>query len=330
MFGINILGTGSYSPAVKVSNDDMSKIVETNDEWISTRTGIKNRFLTDGESCWKMGAAAAQKAIEAAGIDPAQIGLVIGTTVTPDFFTPSLASLVQDAVGAVNAAAFDLGAACSGFAYAVDAAKRYLQTDDELKYVLVVSSEVLSRFVDYTDRATCVLFGDGAGAVVIERSDKLFTSFIGSDGSGAKFLYAKHNYGRHPFRTTESDDYGEYFTSTNEFLFQDGKEVYKFATKALPTSAQNAADKIGLDVTTIDWFVPHQANVRIIETAAKNLGTSMDKFIITLDQHGNTSSASIPTAFDESVRSGKIKKGDKVCFVGFGAGLTSAAVIFEY
>ena len=330
MFGINILGTGSYSPSVKVSNDDMSKIVETNDEWISTRTGIKNRFLTDGESAWEMGANAAKKAIESAGIDPEQIGLVIGTTVTPDFYTPSLASLVQNAVGAVNAAAFDLGAACSGFAYAVDAARRYLQTDDDLKYVLVVSSEILSRFVDFTDRATCVLFGDGAGAAVIERSDKLFTSFIGSDGSGAKFLYAKHLFGRHPFRTTAADDYGEDFTSTNEFLFQDGKEVYKFATKALPTAAQNAADKIGLDVTTVDWFVPHQANVRIIETAAKNLGAPMEKFIVTLDQHGNTSSASIPTAFDEAVRSGKIKKGDRVCFVGFGAGLTSAAVIFDY
>lgn len=330
MFGINILGTGSYSPAVKVSNDDMSKIVETNDEWISTRTGIKNRFLTDGESAWEMGANAAKKAIESAGIDPEQIGLVIGTTVTPDFYTPSLASLVQNAVGAVNAAAFDLGAACSGFAYAVDAARRYLQTDDDLKYVLVVSSEILSRFVDFTDRATCVLFGDGAGAAVIERSDKLFTSFIGSDGSGAKFLYAKHLFGRHPFRTIAADDYGEDFTSTNEFLFQDGKEVYKFATKALPTAAQNAADKIGLDVTTVDWFVPHQANVRIIETAAKNLGAPMEKFIVTLDQHGNTSSASIPTAFDEAVRSGKIKKGDRVCFVGFGAGLTSAAVIFDY
>lgn len=330
MFGINILGTGSYSPSVKVTNDDMSKIVETNDEWISTRTGIKSRFLNNGEACWEMGASAAGKAIEAAGISPEEIGLVIGTTVTPDFYTPSLASLVQNAVGAVNAAAFDLGAACSGFAYAVDAARRYMQTDDTLKYVLVVSSEILSRFVDFTDRATCVLFGDGAGAVVLERSDKTFTSFIGSDGSGAKFLYAKHLFGRHPFRTTENDSYGADFTKEDEFLYQDGKEVYKFATKALPNAAQNAADKIGLDVSAIDWFVPHQANVRIIETAAKNLGVSMDKFIISLDTHGNTSSASIPTAFDEAVRSGKIKRGDRICFVGFGAGLTSAAVIFDY
>lgn len=330
MFGINILGTGSYSPTLNITNDDMSKIVETSDEWISTRTGIKSRFLSDGESAWQMGAKAAQSAIEAAGIDPAEIGLVIGSTVTGDFYTPSLACLVQNAVGAVNAAAFDLNAACSGFAYSVDTAKRFLQTDESLKYVLIVSSEVLSRFVDFTDRATCVLFGDGAGAVVIERSEKLYTSFLGSDGSGAHFLYAKRFFDRHPFRTTENDDYGAEFTSANQFLFQDGKEVYKFATKALPSAAASAAEKIGLDVADIDWFIPHQANVRIIETAAKNLGVSMDKFIVTLDRHGNTSSASIPTALDEAVRDGRVKKGQKICLVGFGAGLTYSAVICEY
>lgn len=330
MFGINILGTGSYSPTLNITNDDMSKIVETSDEWISTRTGIKSRFLSDGESVWQMGAKAAKSAIEAAGIDPAEIGLVIGSTVTGDFYTPSLACLIQNAVGAVNAAAFDLNAACSGFAYSVDTARRFLQTDESLKYVLIVSSEVLSRFVDFTDRATCVLFGDGAGAVVIERSEKLYTSFLGSDGTGAHFLYAKRFFDRHPFRTTEADDYGAEFTSTNQFLFQDGKEVYKFATKALPSAASAAAEKIGLDVADIDWFIPHQANVRIIETAAKNLGVSMDKFIVTLDRHGNTSSASIPTALDEAVRDGRVKKGQKICLVGFGAGLTYGAVICEY
>jgi 3-oxoacyl-[acyl-carrier-protein] synthase-3 len=277
-----------------------------------------------------MGAKAAKNAIEAAGINPEEIGLVIGSTVTGDFYTPSLACLVQNAVGAVNAAAFDLNAACSGFAYSVDTAKRFLQTDDSLKYVLVVCSEVLSRFVDYTDRSTCVLFGDGAGAVVIERSDKTYTSFLGADGSGSKFLYAKKFFPTNPFMTVSGTDYGEDFTSTNQFLFQDGKEVYKFATKALPTAASNAAEKIGLDVSAIDWFIPHQANVRIIETAAKNLGVSMDKFIVTLDRHGNTSSASIPTALDEAVRDGRIKRGQKICMVGFGAGLTYGAVICEY
>ncbi len=330
MFGINILGTGSYSPSLNVTNEDMSKIVETNDEWITTRTGIRARRLSDGEAAWTMGLKAAEKAIEAAGIDPADIGLVIATTVTGDFFTPSTASLIQDAVGAAEAAAFDLNAACSGFVYGLDTAKRFLQTDDKLRYVLLVSTEVLSRFVDYTDRSTCVLFGDGAAAVVVEGAERLYSSYLSSDGGGGKFLYAKHLFGNHPFFTKETTDYGEHFTQNNAFLYQDGKEVYKFATKALPSASAKAAEKIGFDLADIDWFVPHQANIRIIETAAKNLGVSMDKFIIDLDRHGNTSSASMPTALDEAVREGKIKRGDRLCFVGFGAGLTMGAVICEF
>lgn len=329
MFGINILGTGSYSPDLTVTNGDMAKIVETNDEWITTRTGIKSRRLTGGESAWEMGARAAETAIETAGIDPSDIGLVIATTVTGDFFTPSSACIIQDAVKAVNAAAFDLNAACSGFVYGVDTARRFLQTDDELKYVLLVSTEVLSRFVDYTDRSTCVLFGDGAAAVVIERSEKLYSSYLGSDGSGSKFLYAKHLFARHPFAEKDTD-YGEHFTQNNAFLYQDGKEVYKFATKALPTAAKKAAEKIGLDLNSVDKFIPHQANIRIIETAAKSIGVSMDKFVVNIGTHGNTSSASIPIALDEAVRDGRIVRGDKLCFVGFGAGLTFGSVICEF
>lgn len=329
MFGIEILGTGSYGPDLTVTNDDMAKIVETNDEWITTRTGIRTRRLTDSESAWAMGAKAAERAIEAAGIDASEIGLVIGTTVTGDFFTPSMACLIQDAVKAVNAAAFDLNAACSGFVYGVDTARRFLQTDDDLKYVLLVSTEVLSRFIDYTDRSTCVLFGDGAAAVVLGRSEKLYSSYLGSDGGGGKFLYAKHLFAKHPF-TEHDTDYGEHFTQNNAFLYQDGKEVYKFATKALPTAARKAAEKIGLDLNSVDKFIPHQANIRIIETAAKSIGVSMDKFIINIDSHGNTSSASIPIALDEAVREGKIARGDKLCFVGFGAGLTFGSVICEY
>lgn len=329
MFGINILGSGSYTPELKITNDDLAKVVDTNDEWISTRTGIKSRYLTNGEAAWYMGAEAAKKAIEAAGISPEEIGLIIDSTVTADFYTPSCACVIQNEIGAVNAAAFDINAACSGFVYGLDTAKRFLQTDEDLKYVLVVSNEVLSRFVDFTDRSTCVLFGDGAGAVVVERSEKLYSSFIAADGSGAKSLYAKKMFPKHPF-TEKETFYGADFTSENQFLFQDGKEVYKFATKALPTASQAAADKIGFDLNGVDWFVPHQANIRIIETAAKNLGISMDRFIITLDKHGNTSSASMPVAFDEAVRDGRIKHGQKICFVGFGAGLTMGAVIIEY
>ena len=330
MFGIEILGMGSYTPSLRITNDDMAKIVETNDEWISTRTGIKERCLTDGEPTWKMGAEAAKEAVKNAGIDPKEIGLIIDTTITSDFYTPSMACLVQSAIGAENAAAFDLNAACSGFVYAVDAAKRYLQTDESLKYVLVVANESLSKITDYTDRSTCVLFGDSAAAAVITRSEKLFTSFVGADGTGAHFLYAKSHPVRHAFRTKDDEiNSGEYSVGST-YLVQDGKEVYKFATKALPTAAQRAADKIGLDINTIDWFVPHQANIRIIETAAKNLGVSMDKFIVNIEKHGNTSSVSIPLALSEAIAEGKVKKGDRICLVGFGAGLTMGAVIIDY
>lgn len=330
MFGIEILGMGSYSPSLCVTNDDLAKIVETNDEWISTRTGIKSRGLSNGEPTWEMGLKAAEEAVKNAGIDPADIGLVIDTTITSDFYTPSAACVIQSKIGAVNAAAYDLNAACSGFVYGVDAAKRYLQTDPDMKYVLVVANETLSRITDYTDRSTCVLFGDGAAAAVIGRSEKLFTSFIGADGSGAHFLYAKTHKVDHPLRTEKDTiDEGEFAAGTT-YLVQDGKEVYKFATKALPMAAQKAAEKIGLDLNTVDWFVPHQANIRIIETAAKNLGVSMDKFIVNIANHGNTSSASIPIALSEAIADGTVKKGDRLCLVGFGAGLTMGCVILDY
>ena len=330
MFGINILGTGSYVPKLEIDNEALSKIVDTNDEWISTRTGMKTRHLNDGETAWFMGAQAAKEAIKSAGISPEDIGLIIDTTVTSDFYTPSVACVIQGEIGAVNAFAFDLNAACSGFVYGLDTAKRFLQTDENIKYALIVSNELLSRITDFTDRSTCILFGDGAGAVVIERSEKLYSDYLFSIGSGAKFLYAKKTYPQHPFRTSQEVDYGSDFDTDNQFIYEDGKEVYKFATKALPTASTKAAEKIGLDIQDIDWFVPHQANLRIIETAAKNLGVSMDKFIITLDKYGNTSSASMPIAFDEAVRDGRIKHGQKVCFIGFGAGLTMGCVIIEY
>ena len=331
MFGIDILGTGSYTPAMRVTNDDMAKVVDTNDEWISTRTGIKARHLADGEPTWKMGTEAAKEAIKNAGIDVMDIGVIIDATITSDFYTPSVACVIQNEIGAWNAAAYDLNAACSGFVYAMDAAKRYLQTEPDMKYVLVVSNEMLSRITDFSDRSTCILFGDGAAAAVIGRSEKLFASYIGSDGRGAHSLYAKSHKVFHAFRTSQTDemDTGDFAAGTT-FLVQDGKEVYKFATKALPTAAQKAAEKIGLDINEIDWFIPHQANIRIIETAAKNLGVSMDKFIVTIEEHGNTSSASIPIAMHEAVTAGKIKRGDKLCLVGFGAGLTMGAVIIEY
>lgn len=332
MTGINIVSTGGYAPILEITNDDMAGIVDTNDEWIVTRTGISCRRMSGGEPTWYMGAKASEQAIERAGIDPKDIGLIISSTITNDFVTPSASCLIQRETGAVNAACFDLGAACTGFVYSVDTAARYLATDDKLKYVLVCANESLSHITNFKDRSSCVLFGDGAAAVILERSDKLFAAWTGANGKGAKHLYARTNHGTHPFKKGEpfTVDDGTDPSVTHGLLVQNGKEVYKFATRALPLAAKNAAKKAGIEIDDVDWFVPHQANIRIIETAAKNLNVSMDKFYVNIDRHGNTSSASIPIAFDEAVNKGVIKRGDKVCFVGFGAGLTLGALIFEY
>lgn len=327
--GINIMGMGNYLPEQQLTNDDFKKFIETNDEWIRTRTGICSRHMAGWEPTWYMGLKSAQKAIENSGIDPNEIGLVITSTITSDFLTPSLASIIQHEIGAYNAAAFDLGAACSGFVYAVDTARRFLDTDDNLKYVLVVATEALSRFLDFKDRGTCILFGDGSAAAVIEKSDKLFSSFLASDGGGAKKLFAR-NVQIAPEVKIEKDFDDGFPEKPMHQLYQDGKEVYKFAVKALPKAFNSAAEKIGIKAENIDWFIPHQANVRIIETAAKNLGVSIEKFIVTLDHHGNTSSASIPLAFCEALEKGLIKRGQKIALIGFGAGLTYGSVILEY
>ncbi len=327
--GINILGMGTYVPEQKLINDDFKKFVDTNDEWIRTRTGIVERHMAGWEPVWYMGKMAALAALEKSGIKPEEIGLIICTTVTSDFLTPSMASVIQYEIGAENAAAFDQNAACSGFVYAMDTARRFLATDDSLKYVLVVSSEATSRFCDFTDRQTCILFGDGAAAVVVEKSDKMFSSFLGSDGSGARVLFAKNLYPAKEIKL-ESDFNDGFPEKAMHMLYQDGRTVYKFATQALPNAFENAAGKIGVTKDDIDWFIPHQANVRIIETAAKKLGADMDKFIITLDRFGNTSSASIPLALNAGIEDGRIRRGEKLALIGFGAGLTYGGIIMEY
>lgn len=327
--GINILSMGSYLPEQVLTNDDFKKFVDTDDEWIKTRTGIHSRHMAGWEPTWYMGRQAALKAVEKSGIDPKEIGLIITSTITSDFLTPSIASIIQHEIGAENAAAFDLGAACSGFVYAVDTARRFLQTEDNLKYVLVVATEALSRFIDYYDRSTCVLFGDGSAAAVIEKSDKLYSSFLASDGGGARKLFAR-NVKIAPEVKIESDFNDGFPEKPMHQLFQDGKEVYKFAVKALPKAFKSVAEKIDIKTEDIDWFIPHQANIRIIETAAKNLGISTDKFVVTVDHHGNTSSASIPLALCEAIEKGDVKRGQKIALVGFGAGLTYGSIILEY
>ena len=327
--GVNILGMGRYVPEQVLTNDDFTRFVETNDEWISTRTGIKERPMAGWEPTWYMGKQASLRAVEAAGIDPADIGLVISCTATSDFHTPSMSSVIQHEVGAVNAAAFDMNAACSGFVYALDTARRFLETDDSLKYVLIVANEALSRFLDFTDRSSCILFGDGAAAVIVEKSDKLFSSALRSEGSGAGYLCARAMQVA-PEVAQESDFEDPFPQMQLHRLYQNGKEVYKFAVQALPRSFELAAEKINITKDDIDWFVPHQANIRIIETAAKKLDAPMEKFIVTLDHYGNTSSASIPLALCEAIEKGLIKRGQKLALIGFGAGLTYGGIILEY
>ena len=327
--GISILGMGRYVPEQVLKNDDFTRFIETNDEWIRTRTGITERPMAGWEPTWYMGKQAALRAIKAAGIDPAEIGLVISCTATSDFHTPSMASVIQHETGAVRAAAFDMNAACSGFVYAADTARRFLETDDSLKYVLVVANEALSRFLDFEDRSSCILFGDGAAAAVLEKSDKLYSSALCSDGSGAALLCARALKVA-PEVAQESDFDDPFPKAPLHKLQQNGKEVYKFAVQALPRSFELAAEKIGVTKDNIDWFVPHQANIRIIETAAKKLGAPMEKFIVTLDHYGNTSSASIPLALCESIEKGIIKRGQKLALIGFGAGLTYGGIILEY
>lgn len=327
--GINIIGLGSYVPEQKLTNNDFTRFVETNDEWIRTRTGIIERHMAGWEPTWYMGTQAALKAIENAGISPEDIGLIITSTVTSDFLTPSMASVIQDKTGAVNAAAFDLNAACTGFIYALDTARRFIATDDDLKYVLVVATEALSRFVDFEDRGSCILFGDAAAAAVVEKSDKFYSSHLASDGSGASYLCTR-SLNVAPEVKVEKDFDDGFTDKPLHKLYQNGKEVYKFATNALPKSFEIISAKTGITKEEIDWFIPHQANVRIIETAAKKLGVSMDKFIVTLDHYGNTSSASIPLALAEAVENGKIKRGQKLALIGFGAGLTYGGIVLEY
>lgn len=321
---VGIMGTGSYVPERILTNNDLAKIVDTNDEWITTRTGIRERRIAaDDEATSDLAFKAAEKAIMDAGIDKNEIELIIVATMTQDHLTPSTAALVQDKLG-IKAAAFDVSAACTGFIYGFTAGYSFIKAGI-YKKVLVIGAETMSRVIDWEDRGTCILFGDGAGAVVLGEVETggFLASHLAADGSGACELIVPAG-GSRKAATAETIENREVYLKMN------GREVFKFAVKAFPESVENVLTQQNLTADDIDIFIPHQANVRIIESIAKRFNQPLDKFFVNLHKYGNTSGASIPIALDEASKEGRFKKGDKIVATGFGGGLTYGSILFEW
>ena len=318
-----IAGTGSYLPEKVVTNADLEKIVETTDEWIASRTGIRERRrAADGETTGDLAFYAATHALEAAGVKASEIDLIVLGTTTPDLIFPSTACLLQHRLGANGCAAFDVNAACSGFLYALGVADQFVRSGQSKK-ALVVGSETLSRMIDWTDRSTCVLFGDGAGAVVLEASNEpgIITTKLHADGGYKHLLYNPVGVSA-GFRDDEPNH--------GIRVMMTGNEVFKVAVKTLDRIVGETLEAAGMHESDVDWLIPHQANLRIIEATARRLGLSMDRVIVTVDRHGNTSSGSVPLALDEAVRSGKIQRGQTILLEAFGGGFTWASALLKY
>ncbi|MBA4547481.1 ketoacyl-ACP synthase III [Thermoactinomyces intermedius] len=326
MRSVGILGTGSYLPEKVLTNADLEKMVDTNDEWIVSRTGIRERRIAAlDEASSDLSVKAAEKALKKAGIRAEELDMIIVTTVTPDMNFPATACLVQDRLGAKKAATFDLSAACTGFIYGISTGAQFIATG-VYKYVLVIGVECLSRIVDWTDRNTCVLFGDGAGAAVLGPVEEGygFLSFeLGGDGSGGNLLNLPAGGSRLPASEKTIQERLHY-------VHMSGREVFKFAVRVMGNATEEALAKAGLSKEDIDFLVPHQANIRIIDSAVKRLGLTEDKVVVNLDRYGNMSSASIPVALDEAVERGQIKKGDTMVLCGFGGGLTWGATVLKW
>lgn len=324
--GSVILGLGYSLPSQILDNKYFASIVETSDEWIQERTGIKERRqAAANKSTSDLCREAADRAVKKAGISGEEIGLIIVATVTPDMLFPATACLVQDQLGAVNAGAFDLEAGCTGFIYGLTVADKFLMTG-ACKYVLVIGAEILTRIVDYEDRNTCVLFGDGAGAAVLGWDDSdygISHTIIGSDGSGADYLKLPAGAALHPASHQTIAD-------KMHFIQMNGKEVFKFASKKMVTLCEELLEASGLSYTDIDYFVPHQANLRIIQTAMKRMNIPPEKTLINLDKLGNMSAASIPVAMAMADEEGRFKRGDIILSVGFGAGLTFGGALIKW
>lgn len=326
MLTARIIGTGSYIPDFVITNDDFAKIIDTSDEWIVSRTGIRQRHIGTGMENWEMGLLAAQKALEASETKPEELGLIIGTTITPDYFYPGLSNIVQMKLGAVNASCFDIAAACNGFIVAAETAWQFVKCGSAKK-VLIVSAEALSKTLDFTDRSTCVLFGDGAGAVVFEADGEhgIINSCTFSEPDPEGTLACAALPPKNPFIKEEKHLY-----PYKKYLSMNGRGTYKFATRALSAAIEKVLEGTGVTLDEIKYIVPHQANVRIIKHVADHLGIDPSKMYVNIDKYGNTSSASIPIALDEMVRQSLIKPGDKVIFAGFGAGLNYGAVLIDW
>jgi 3-oxoacyl-[acyl-carrier-protein] synthase-3 len=322
-----ISGWGMYAPERVLTNADLEKLVDTSDEWIVSRTGIRERRVAaPHESTATMAAVAAKRAIAVAGLVPDDIELILVATLTPDYWMPATAALVKEAIGNRTAAAMDVMAACSGFVYAYSAADAYIRSG-LYRHVLVCGAELLTRFLDFSDRNTCILFGDGAGAVVVSASDEPGGGMRGveltTDPDGAYMIWLPSGGSRSPAS-------GETVSRGEHFVRMEGRETYRFATKTLATSALAAVKRAGWTLDQVDLVIPHQANIRIIESVAKGLGLPMDKMFVNVDRYGNTSAASVGIALAEAVDTGRIKVGDRIVFVAFGAGFTSGAVALEW
>lgn len=315
----HILGTGSYVPPTVVTNDDLSKLVDTNDEWITTRTGIQRRHISTTETASEMAAKAALAALENSGIQPADLDLILCATVSGEVIVPNMACLVQRAIGA-TCAAFDLNGACSAFLLLLETAAAYISTGRYRK-ILVIGTEQMSRILDWTDRSTCILFGDGAAGVVLEPGEDYLGSRITVRG-GDEVLKVPTKKGISPFFTGED---------THPYVYMNGSETYKFATRSVPQEIQALLDECGVEQSQVNWVVCHQANRRIIEAAARRLkGIPQEKFLMNIQDYGNTSAASIPLLLDECNRNGTFHKGDLIVMAAFGGGLSSTACLIRW
>ncbi len=319
-----------YVPDQVLTNADLEQMVETSDEWIVSRTGIRERRLAaEADTTLAMSTRASRQAIEVAGIDPADIDLIVLATVTPDKFMPSTASLLQTELGAHRAAAFDLAAACSGFVYALAVGSQFIQTG-VYRNVLVVGTDALTRFIDFTDRGTCILFGDGSGAVVLQATDAdegVLSNVLGSDGRGAQHLYID-GFASNGLFSDNGNGHIEDLQRT--YMKMNGNEVFRFSVRVMGETAIEAVNKAGLRLGDIDWLIPHQANLRIIDAAAKRLDLPRDRVWVNLDRYGNTSAASVPICLAEAADSGKLQQGMNLVLVAFGAGLSWASSVVRW